>query len=127
MPVSPRIAANRQARHDARMAHAAEVVPHGMYCYVPTGPMAERVMPDGTTRISMPTKTCPFWARNGMKREQEDGYCRLIKKGDWMPNPHGTMLLWDQVKECGVNADFSEDAEGIDAWKRDGGFPAEEG
>ena len=32
--------------------------------------------------------------------EQAQGYCHFIQQGDWMEG--GTMLLWDQCKECGV-------------------------
>ena len=32
---------------------------------------------------------------------QDNGYCRYTKTGDWTHPAVG--LLWDQVKECGVN------------------------
>jgi len=40
---------------------------------------------------------CPFWD----KQKMTDGYCYLLKCGDWMNNRFG--LLFDQCKECGVN------------------------
>lgn len=113
MPVSPRIAVERQARHDARMAAAAKVVPHGMYCYGHTGRMVEQKVwgaPEGTVAMVPETKTCPYWTRNGKKPDQRNGYCRLLKAGDWMPHPRGTMLLWDQCKECGINNDLGDEA-----------------
>lgn len=80
--------AARQARYAARMAVAAQIVPEGPYCYGKDG-------------------RCPYWKRNGMKRAQENGYCRLLKTGDWERVRNGKRmgfgLLWDQVKECGIN------------------------
>lgn len=32
--------------------------------------------------------------------EQENGYCSYLQKGDW---DLSLGLLWDQVKECGIN------------------------
>lgn len=109
MPVSEEVAARRQERHDARMAAAREVVPHGAYCYAATGPMASRAGPDGTHSVSMPVATCPHWSTNGRKRDRQDGYCRLMRVGDWMGR--GASLLWDQVKECGVNRGGAEDGQ----------------
>lgn len=112
MPVSARIAAQRQARHDARMEMARETVPHGLYCYGHTGRMVERQVwgaPEGTVAQVPETARCPHWKHVGSKGRQRDGYCRLLKAGDWMPHPRGTMLLWDQVKECGINQDMHEE------------------
>lgn len=112
MPVSKRIEQDRQDRYESRMAKAAEVVPHGMYCYEQTGPFAERKAADGSTVLAMPTRTCPHWTLNGHKRDQENGYCRLMKKGDWMHL--GPWLLWDQVKECGINKDGTVMVDGVE-------------
>ena len=49
MPVNARVAAERQRRHDDRMAAAAAVVPEGGYCYSFTGEMRETTLPDGST------------------------------------------------------------------------------
>lgn len=54
---------------------------------------------------------CPYLKIRRDKPEQRNGYCRLLKAGDWMPHPHGTMLLWDGCKECGVNMPTFEDEE----------------
>lgn len=48
--------------------------------------------------------TCPFWDIDDEQPEQECGYCHFIENGDWMEN--GTLLLWDQCKECGVSSTF---------------------
>lgn len=103
MTAPARIVAERQARHESRMAKAAEVVPQGLYCYGQTGPFQEMTRRDGSVIMAMPTRRCPHWTINGHKRDQESGYCRLMKKGDWMRD--GPSLLWDQVKECGINAE----------------------
>lgn len=62
-------------------------IPSGIYCYDETG-------------------VCPYWRKHPNKIEQESGYCLFLKKGDWMKD--GTMLLWDAVKECGINSDDEE-------------------
>lgn len=49
---------------------------------------------------------CPFWDYDKTKSEQENGYCHLIKKGDWDFEYMG--LLWDKCKECGINDDDFE-------------------
>ena len=107
MTASKKVMDDRQARHDARMAQAREVVPHGMYCYTQAGPFREIPGPSGTTLLAMPTTMCPHWKLNGNKRDQQNGYCRLMKVGDWMGR--GASLLWDQVKECGINSDPDPD------------------
>lgn len=105
MPVSPAIQAARQARYDARMEQARAVVPQGLYCYTPKGPMQPVTLADGTEALRMPTRSCPYWKRRGDKPAQRNGYCRLMKCGDFTAGGRGTMLLWDQVKECGINVD----------------------
>jgi len=107
MPVTLDIERRRQARYDRRMDRAAAVVPKGMYCYTPK---SIRYREDGMP--SMEIEPCPYWKRRGDWPEQGYGYCRLMKVGDntqgRQPNgrPMGTMLLWDQVKECGINHEF---------------------
>jgi len=44
---------------------------------------------------------CPFWSINKDHEEQNNGYCSFLKVGDW--EGKGLSLLWDQVKECGIN------------------------
>lgn len=98
MPVSERIKRERQARYDRRMAAAAEVVPQGGYCYTPLSVV------DGRMHVRM----CPYWKYNPRKPAQRTGCCTLMKAADWMPHPRGTSLLWDQVKECGLNDSLDE-------------------
>lgn len=69
-------------------------IPYGPYCYTTLG-----INGDYSLRIS----TCPYWSIREGREEQENGYCKLLGLGDWME--HGTSLLWDQVKECGINDD----------------------
>lgn len=104
MSVSSRIAQERQNRLDERMEVAKTVVPAGLYCYAP-GPLKTVMLEDGSSVERMTRCKCPYWKRNGHKSHQRDGYCKLLKSGDWMPHPHGTFLLFDQVKECGINLD----------------------
>jgi hypothetical protein len=92
-----------------------KLIPHGCYCY------------SGSCRPGSKTfKICPFWSKREGKIDQESGYCAYLGKGDWDLNKTKTFrqekngkmvgkwrtaneigipggLLWDQVKECGVN------------------------
>lgn len=45
---------------------------------------------------------CSFYDSHPDAGYQNDGYCHLIHCGDWFEE-NSTMLLWDQVKECGIN------------------------
>lgn len=108
MPVSEKLAAQRQARYDRRMAQAAATIHKGEYCYTTVGIFRDE---SGTLRTSI--KVCPYFKGRTDKPEQNNGYCRLLKRGDFTQGrdasgkPRGTMLLWDAVKECGIN--LSED------------------
>lgn len=110
MNVSEQIAARRQGRHHRRMAQAAAAVPHGEYCYITVGIFRDSA---GVLRTSI--KPCPYYKGRRDKPEQSDGYCRLLKRGDYTQgrdangNPRATMLLWDGVKECGINSSDSGD------------------
>jgi hypothetical protein len=68
-------------------------IPHGIYCY--------SVDKNGKNKV------CPFWSINHSKEEIRNGYCSYLKKGDW-ENESAFNLLWDQVKECGVNMEDGE-------------------
>ena len=63
------------------------VIPRGLYCYswISKGHI----------------KACPYWSSRPDKPKQENGYCSYLGYGDWEGN--GLSLLWDMVKECGVN------------------------
>lgn len=103
---------------------ARKVIPTGCYCYTILG------KPDKDGNIK--TKLCPFldWLKRVDIRNfydfQGTGYCHYLKKGDWFDKKtgkleehvnlerytktivvnsktEGTVLLWDSVKECGIN------------------------
>ena len=63
------------------------LIPEGHYCYTGWGEEF---------------KICPYWAKDPTKPEQQSGYCHFLDRGDW---EDGLSLLWDQVKECGINND----------------------
>lgn len=69
------------------------VIPEGPYCY---------------TYVDNKQVKCPYWSKRQDKPEQENGHCSLLGWGDW--EAHGLSLLWDQVKECGIN-DIDEEFE----------------
>lgn len=98
-------------------------IPKGLYCY----------SRDKNGKI----QPCPYWSSRNDKSEQENGYCAFLEKGDWDLNleaeveqinpktgertiismkgeetPIPMSLLWDMVKECGINddIDFEEEA-----------------
>lgn len=70
-------------------------IPHGNYCYK----ILEE--PDSKNKFHLKTKCCPFWEQKLDKPEQASGYCHYLQEGDWENNHFS--LLWDQVKECGIN------------------------
>ena len=66
---------------------------------IPTGPYCYHIKEIKGEKIE--THTCPFWELREDKHEQENGYCHYLKFGDW--ESEGISLLWDMVKECGIN------------------------
>jgi hypothetical protein len=58
------------------------LIPKGPYCYDKNG-------------------VCPYWSLNKDREYQNNGYCSFLERGDWQEDWFS--LLWDQVKECGVN------------------------
>lgn len=56
--------------------------------------------------MRLTVQCCPFWVRLPGFHRQMNGYCHFLKEGD-MTEP-GTSLIWDSVKECGVNDDWDE-------------------
>ena len=90
---------------------AESLIPKGIYCYTPVE------TPNEDNGYVFLVNTCPFWehynpAKHGKLPPEFDDpnsggpgcYCSYLKLGDWMED--GTMLLWDQVKACGINDDF---------------------
>ena len=65
------------------------------YCY-------ESITQSEVEPTSFPiTNLCPYWRLASDKPDQLNGYCLYLRKGDWEDD--GTFVLFDQVKECGVN------------------------
>jgi len=77
------------------MSKPDEFIPKGCYCY---------------TRLEYnKIKVCPYWSWsiNPSKNIQNNGHCSYLDEGDW--ESPGRSLLWDQVKECGINMELDED------------------
>ena len=96
-----------------RALHGESVIPQGCYCYTnmrDSGRKTEDNLPIFSVDI------CPYWDMDDDQPQQMNGYCWFLEKGDWEED--GTDLLFDQVKECGVNYpdddDPCEDDEGIE-------------
>lgn len=65
------------------------VIPKGSYCYTWAGkPQDGKINP------------CPYWSSIINLPKQENGYCSFMEKSD---RDLGCGLLWDMVKECGIN------------------------
>lgn len=112
MPLMGRTARERRwERTQARLEANADLIPEGMYCYthVADPELDARRRAEGRTGF-IPGRfvMCPFWEMRRDKPEQEQGFCRMLRAGDWMRSPRGTMLLWDQCKECGFKNDLTE-------------------
>ena len=73
------------------------VIPKGMYCYT-------RLDTDSNISAGFKVKLCPYWEKKAHLPEQSCGYCNYLELGD--ADENGTFLLWDMVKECGVNDDY---------------------
>lgn len=75
-------------------------IPQGIYCYEIVDIDYSQNPP--IVRI----KRCPYLSYRDDHPEQMDGYCEFLERGDW----DGGGMLWDGVKECGVNlGDFEND------------------
>jgi len=81
-------------RRSAELGNDISVIPAGAYCYRPVS-----TDENGCLKISL----CPYWGRDDSRPAQESGYCAYLGSGDW--ESEGISLLWDQVKECGLNDD----------------------
>lgn len=66
-------------------------IPVGLYCY-----KIKKIK-----EFSIEIDCCPYWDINLTKPDQENGYCHYLGYGDW--EAEHLSLLWDQVKECGIN------------------------
>jgi hypothetical protein len=92
-------------------------IPNGHYCYfiesIEYGPKDPAV-----TKLNeifgaedkgvpiMKTRPCPHWGVDKSRGEHGNGFCRLLGINDWTANT----LLWDQIKECGINMEGDEHA-----------------
>lgn len=74
-------------------------IPYGHYCY--------EILSVNENIGRIKVKLCPYWNRDYSKPEQMNGYCSYLKCGDW--EHEGLGLLWDQVKECGINEECEEE------------------
>lgn len=81
------------------------LIPQGPYCYKITSKW--KLKSNGLPYYE--TEKCPYWSMREDKPRQQNGYCSFLDAGDWQED--GTMLLWDQVKECGINDDLEEFSE----------------
>jgi len=61
------------------------LIPKGFYCY---------------TLISGKCIACPYWEHLKHMTEHESAYCHYLEMGAWNSE---AFLLWDMVKECGIN------------------------
>lgn len=85
----PKLTPMRADEMAAMFDKSHDVIPVGPYCHGANG-------------------TCPYWGMDETQESQNNGYCALLKQGDWQHD--GIGLLWDQCKECGIN-DPDEDVE----------------
>jgi hypothetical protein len=103
------------------MSKDTSVIPEGSYCYVPD---VEKNKNKDKNDPAYYTKNCPYWGYikdegvdichcsflnvstipNGTSDED---YAKIKKKygEDFWKNFTGD-LIWDQVKECGINDDY---------------------
>ena len=68
--------------------------------------MKKLVVPKDGSKPYLKTRTCPYWCWDKRYPDERVGYCKLMKCGDLDGN--GVGLLFDQIKECGVN-DYDQD------------------
>ncbi len=69
-------------------------IPEGDYCYT-----IDKIEKDDKGLTILKTTRCPFHEIRKDKEPQDNGYCRLLNKGDW-EEVGGFDLLWDGLKNC---------------------------
>ncbi len=77
-------------------------IPNGIYCYE-----LIEIGKDKNGRSIYKTHVCPYWSIDRSKPNQMNGYCAYLDCGDWEGEGFG--LLWDQVKECGINEEWNDE------------------
>lgn len=85
-----------------RFVKDESLIPKGSYCYTPID-----IEYGNEFGMRVHIRLCPYWSKREDKSEQQSGFCKYMGLGDWMPN--GTFILWDQVKECGINDEIEAD------------------
>ena len=93
-------------------------IPKGYYCYsnltVGYKPADEihvklsEIFGEPTSSV-MPvfhTTNCPYWGSDPNQESQNSGFCTFLNTRDWDDSSGG--LLWDQVKDCGINVDYED-------------------
>ena len=83
---------DRYSVDEKNLRTAESMIPEGMYCYG----YAEGVR-----------KICPYWGRDKTRPKQANGCCLYLNMRDWEQDT--LSLLWDSVKECGINKYDSEE------------------
>jgi len=74
------------------------VIPKGPYCYT-----INRIEHTDNGAI-IHENICPYWSLDETKERQNNGCCSFLGITD--ADDGG--LLWDQVKECGINDDYDD-------------------
>lgn len=95
--------------------HLQKLIPEGDYCYTYTGRVKIGNMVIGAGGVHqrvdyycMPeTKSCPFWNSVG----EGSAHCTFLEHTSEYGHgsDEGFDLLWDQIKECGINTRPDED------------------
>ncbi len=76
-------------------------IPKGLYCY------QFKVGQKDFNDSKVPEQIrCPHWSINKDHERQNNGFCSLLKLGDW---ENSGSILWDQVKECNINMDNEDE------------------
>ena len=70
-------------------------IPHGCYCY--------KLLSVDKITGKLKIEICPHWHAKAINA-QPGAYCSLIKQ--YSQHEEANNMLWDQVKECGINEDF---------------------
>ena len=102
-------------------------IPYGYYCYT----FRKEIRNDNGELIGFDINRCPYWKVKKLKNSEIEYYhCKYLNENDmgnlsdeeyhkilnYFGNDENKVndffklwLLWDQVKECGINEDEDED------------------
>jgi len=84
-------------------------IPPGSYCYEFLDERPQKEGGRNREDWAMRTLSCPYREIREDKPKQMCGYCHYLEAGDWEED--GTLLVWDGVKECGVNYELEKDCD----------------